>query len=160
MVINSLEDNSKYSPWESESRASNWMLMCSLNIILKCDLPVPVTVPGLLPYDSLLYVMLLDGHHAMYVFFMQAMRSAKHIMLLQLCCVQLSCVAAVFRDNMCLTTTHNRLTHIQYTTYSTLLYCTRNRLKTHSEMHSLTRGHFVFPGQPTSANRSGPPISG
>ena len=69
---------------------------------------VPVPVPGPLLYGLLPYILLLDNHHAMHMFSLQVMCSVKRIyMLLQLCCV-----AAVFRDNVCLTTTHNRPTHM------------------------------------------------
>ena len=59
-----------------------------------------------------LYVLLLDDHHIMHVFSLQVMRSVTHIMLPQIYSVQLCCVAVVFRDIVCLTTTHNRPTHI------------------------------------------------
>ena len=51
---------------------------------------------------SLLYVLLLDDHDAMHGFSLQVMRSAKYIVLVQICCAQLCCVAAVLYDNMCI----------------------------------------------------------
>ena len=92
--------------WDGEGkfRVSNWMLTCGLNIYIFYIGP-------------LLCVLLLDYHYAMHAeLFVEVMRSPKHVILLQLCCVQLCYVAAVFGDNVCFITTHNRPTHIHNTT--------------------------------------------
>ena len=127
---------------------------CDLNISCTCG--VPVSVPGPLLYGSLLYVLLLDGDHDMYVFLVQVMRSAQQIMLLQFFCVQLCCAAAVFRDNVCLATTHNHPALIQYTTVP---YAKHSKNWFRNELDYSTHGHFAYSRQPIRANRSGPPIS-
>ena len=50
----------------------------------------------LFAHASVLYVLLFDEHHAIiHVFSLQVIRSRKRIMLLQICCMELHCVAAV-----------------------------------------------------------------
>ena len=71
----------------------------------------------LFTHGSVLYVLLLDDHHTIHVLSLQVMPSAKYIMLLQICSVQLYCVAAVFRYKVCLTTTRARPRYTAQSTY-------------------------------------------